>query len=326
MGRRHGESVCCPWFRVSRLWVAVVVCLVSTQTVAADLVVDGVDFRFAGDATTAYMVHLGSEELSSALTVAEGEMLADANQAVLMTAHDGRRYFCRLPIDDDDGANGESDDENDENDEKTLKQSDAHAASRVSQTQSLEKKLEQHHDNSCFHRVEGWWTYELCYRKHVRQYHTEGAGASATVSGEFSLGRFDNEATRANNFRKSGDASDASETTGNELTDSLTHVFTGGTPCDLTPLQRETSVVYRCSGGGDDSAGAGIVSITEPATCRYLLTFVTPALCDRQGKHQVAQTKKDIKCRPIDDSSPDLEERRTGGADEAGDGRDRGEL
>lgn len=25
----------------------------------------------------------------------------------------------------------------------------------------------------CFYRLEDWWTYELCYQKHVRQFHRE---------------------------------------------------------------------------------------------------------------------------------------------------------
>ena len=25
----------------------------------------------------------------------------------------------------------------------------------------------------CFYRLEDWWTYELCYKKHVRQFHRE---------------------------------------------------------------------------------------------------------------------------------------------------------
>ena len=25
----------------------------------------------------------------------------------------------------------------------------------------------------CFYRLDDWWTYELCYQKHVRQFHRE---------------------------------------------------------------------------------------------------------------------------------------------------------
>lgn len=28
-------------------------------------------------------------------------------------------------------------------------------------------------DSLCFYRIEEWWTFELCYKKHVRQFHKE---------------------------------------------------------------------------------------------------------------------------------------------------------
>ena len=66
--------------------------------------------------------------------------------------------------------------------------------------------------NACFYRVEvrapacarcggtaervcaawqGWWTFELCVRKHVRQFHQE----KDVVVSEYVLGRFDEAAT-----------------------------------------------------------------------------------------------------------------------------------
>jgi Glucosidase II beta subunit-like protein len=35
----------------------------------------------------------------------------------------------------------------------------------------------------CFYRIEDWWTYELCYKKHVRQFHKEGEKIVTEVSG-----------------------------------------------------------------------------------------------------------------------------------------------
>jgi len=39
-------------------------------------------------------------------------------------------------------------------------------------------------EGSCFYRVEGWWTYEFCYRKAVKQFHQENGVNTA----EFVLG------------------------------------------------------------------------------------------------------------------------------------------
>ena len=38
----------------------------------------------------------------------------------------------------------------------------------------------------CAYRVEDWWTYEVCYRKHVRQYHKE----QGKVVSEYLLGAY----------------------------------------------------------------------------------------------------------------------------------------
>jgi hypothetical protein len=42
--------------------------------------------------------------------------------------------------------------------------------------------------------VEDWWTYEVCYERHVRQYHKEGA---ALIS-EYLLGTYDEGETGVN--------------------------------------------------------------------------------------------------------------------------------
>jgi hypothetical protein len=39
----------------------------------------------------------------------------------------------------------------------------------------------------CAYRVEDWWTYEVCYKQHVRQYHKE----QGKVVAEYVLGSYD---------------------------------------------------------------------------------------------------------------------------------------
>ena len=277
-------------------WLAVVVfmCAVATRSVAADLV-DGVDLHFPGETKEAYVVHLGAEQLSKPLIEVEQELLLDENTAVVMTAHDGKRYFCKLP--------GEGVDEDGDADEDDAESNASNTSPEKPQSlPSLLRKLDAH-VNHCYYRVEGWWTYELCHGKQIRQYHAEGMGPSAMVTGEFSLGEFDIDATEAANKMKA-DAMKGDEDTANDasIPKEVTHVFTGGTPCDLTSLERETTVVYKCLSGGENTQPVTqIQQIAEPATCRYLVTVVTPELCDHQsgqGATQVVQ--KHINCRPID--------------------------
>jgi hypothetical protein len=42
-------------------------------------------------------------------------------------------------------------------------------------------------------QMEGWWTYELCYQKQLRQFHAEGKNIVA----EFSLGFYDPNVSKA---------------------------------------------------------------------------------------------------------------------------------
>ena len=62
-------------------------------------------------------------------------------------------------------------------------------------------------DGVCTQRHEGWWSFELCYGTHARQFHVETVEASdgrkkAKVAAEFSLG------DRMEKRRKPSSASD----------------------------------------------------------------------------------------------------------------------
>ncbi|GJP47106.1 hypothetical protein CLOM_g6341 [Closterium sp. NIES-68] len=42
----------------------------------------------------------------------------------------------------------------------------------------------------CFYRQDGWWTYEFCYKKHIRQMHIEQQDGENKVTMDFVLGRY----------------------------------------------------------------------------------------------------------------------------------------
>ena len=41
----------------------------------------------------------------------------------------------------------------------------------------------------CLYRIEGWWTYEVCFGSHVRQYHEEADKSPPKM--DYYLGKFD---------------------------------------------------------------------------------------------------------------------------------------
>ena len=275
------------------------VCASLPRSAVADLVDDLM--TFADESNEAYVVHLGSDSKAAPLTADEREMLRDENRAVMMTAHDGKRYFCELPLPSrDDSAEAANEDDG------------VFAASTAEERSVLtEQKLDTAHEHGCFYRVEGWWTYEFCYKKRVRQYHQEGAGPGPADPGpgaaesEFSLGAFDAEATGLKAARDAAAASDPSRL--QSLTDAErahTHVFTGGTPCDLTNLERETEVVFKCAPGID--AAPTVAAVAEPATCRYSLVFATPAACEGNDAAK-ERALSHVKCRVVEDPAVDQE-------------------
>ena len=263
------------------------VCASLPRSAVADLVDDLM--TFADESNEAYVVHLGSDSKASPLTADERGMLRDENRAVMMTAHDGKRYFCELPAPSPDDSAEAASEEDD----------DARAAlTEEERSAQTEKKLDTAHEHGCFYRVEGWWTYEFCYKKRVRQYHQEGAGPvpgpadPGPVSGEFSLGAFDAEATAA--AARAGKRHAASD----QDSRAHAHVFTGGTPCDLTSLERETEVLFKCAPG--KNAAANVAAVAEPATCRYSLVFATPALCDSGTDAAKKKEPSDVRCRVVE--------------------------
>jgi protein OS-9 len=62
--------------------------------------------------------------------------------------------------------------------------------------------------------------------------------------------------------------------------------YTGGTPCDVRELRRQSEIRFRCS-EGDVSL---IVDLKEPSTCQYLIDIETPLLC----KHPKYRKKIDV--------------------------------
>lgn len=133
----------------------------------------------------------------------------------------------------------------------------------------------------CFIRQEGWWTYEFCYQKKLRQVHLE----DEKVVQEFVLGEFDAEATAAYNQNLS-DISILKDPRSKDASQRYhSHQYTNGTICDLTDQPRETEVRFVCS-----EPRAMITSITELSTCKYALTIQCPMLC----KHPMFQEERPV--------------------------------
>ncbi|XP_076900760.1 protein OS-9 homolog [Bidens hawaiensis] len=145
--------------------------------------------------------------------------------------------------------------------------------------------------DQCLLRQEGWWSYEFCYSRRLRQIHVE---EDNKVVQEFILGEFDAEATAAYN-RNLSNISTLKDPRSKDASQRYhAHKYTNGTTCDLTNEPRETEVRFVCS-----EPRAMISSITELSTCKYALTIQIPTLC----KHPLFQEERPvwytINCNPL---------------------------
>ncbi|KNC54880.1 XTP3-transactivated B protein [Thecamonas trahens ATCC 50062] len=145
----------------------------------------------------------------------------------------------------------------------------------------------------CLYRVDGWWTYEVCYGSHVRQYHRDPK--TEAVTAEFFLGRAPR-SDRADAAAKSPAAGKVEADPASAAMPPARYVekYDAGTPCDLTGEPRVTSLSFECSLTGLNA----ISTISEPATCTYAVTLSTPLLCDLDEYAARDEPELDILCVP----------------------------
>lgn len=196
----------------------------------------------------------------------------DDQESVVMPGKDGQKYLCFLPK--VEKAKGE----------KPIVQQNV--TSMIVETEKRIKlktpdELLEVLKGQCLVRQEGWWSYEFCYHKKIRQFHVE----DDQVVQEFILGRYDSEATSAFNQNLS-DVSTLKDPRSKDASQRYhAHLYTNGTTCDLTNEPRETEVRFVCS-----EPRAMITSFTELSTCKYALTIQSPMLC----KHPLFQEERPV--------------------------------
>ena len=150
----------------------------------------------------------------------------------------------------------------------------------------------------CLRKPEGWWTYEVCMGKHIRQYHAErkpdpngedGDFINVEVS-EFILGKFDAAAEIK------------------AKPPSLLQKFTSGTQCDLIHKPRSATLEFLCQ--PNSKYNSFIEEIEEVSTCEYHVKLRTPLLCENpafvaakvtEAGESISQSANKITCVPFVD-------------------------
>lgn len=123
--------------------------------------------------------------------------------------------------------------------------------------------------NNCLTGGTGWWKYEFCYGRHVRQFHKD-----KKLESELFLGYFSESSHRqwlAKNLDKMPKRGGYST--------ALWHHYDRGTHCDRTGAPREVDVKLMCTPISSSSSSVSIY-LLEPKTCQYILVVESPIICD----------------------------------------------
>ncbi|XP_023175325.1 endoplasmic reticulum lectin 1 [Drosophila hydei] len=122
---------------------------------------------------------------------------------------------------------------------------------------------------NCLTGGTGWWKYEFCYGRHVRQFHKD---KNSEV--ELFLGYFSEESHR---LWASSNPDKGARRPG--FTSSIWHHYEKGTHCDRSGLPREVDVKLTCT-PVTTSGTAVSMYLLEPKTCQYILVVESPIICD----------------------------------------------
>ncbi|KAJ9614993.1 Protein OS-9 [Cladophialophora chaetospira] len=138
--------------------------------------------------------------------------------------------------------------------------------------------------NQCLYYSTGWWTYSFCYNSQVTQFHALPPGTNGRVwppqedptTPSYVLGKFEQPKQKDAKPQSDSGSALSTEVKSKAETNYLVQRLEGGTPCDLTGVDRKIEVQFHCNPQLTDRIGW----IKETATCAYMMIVYTPRLCN----------------------------------------------
>lgn len=131
----------------------------------------------------------------------------------------------------------------------------------TSEKERKEAIVQEALDGTCIEASAGWWTYEICYKKEVRQFHEETDGKR---SSDWSMGVYVPEEQTADTPYSGTD---------------IIQYFAGGQHCDENGELRRSKVLFACC-PKSESKQPSVEKVEEPALCSYAITVCIPDLCE----------------------------------------------
>jgi len=142
--------------------------------------------------------------------------------------------------------------------------------------------------NKCLYHTNGWWSYEFCYGKSIRQYHIAAKNEPARFNSNYILGKYAKFLELSSG--KTEETKDLVRVTPNGKS-YFSQKFIDGTKCDKTNIPRTAEIQYYC--GIEES----IIYVKETSTCNYEVAISTNRLCkDPVFNPQIKDSLNSILC------------------------------
>lgn len=182
-----------------------------------------------------------------------------------MRLSDGSRRMCLLPSDD---AAVE--------DRLMRFHEDSKARHGTPVPQHIVASLRAELTGKCFQMPAGWWTYELCWEKMVRQVHIPKENEVEIILGRYPTPESIGEDLLEDDASASRSTSAAVPLYGHDHRGAyVSTVYTGGAMCETMPDPRIVEVRLYCGTGDMRTA----LNVVEVGTCKYLALLFVPEAC-----------------------------------------------
>uniref|UniRef100_A0A182IZ96 Endoplasmic reticulum lectin 1 n=1 Tax=Anopheles atroparvus TaxID=41427 RepID=A0A182IZ96_ANOAO len=135
---------------------------------------------------------------------------------------------------------------------------------RPKKSKELSSLLEFLDGAYCLPGGSGWWKFELCFGKHVRQYHKD----TSIYLGYFNVDKHREWLEKNPSVRYK-----------RKLENQISHFYTDGDICDKTNQPRHVEVKLKCT---EHSASSDVIALylLEPRPCEYVLNVESSKICD----------------------------------------------
>jgi len=170
-------------------------------------------------------------------------------------------FGAKTPVDAEEKDDGDS-----KTDDSRWRESKREPVKPLSDPQIVRDFLMGDH---CLYGGTGWWKYEFCYGKTVKQYHEEKGERAQLIN----LGHFDK--SKHIQWLKEN-PSKVPKTA--EFRKHVSHFYSDGDFCELSGKPRQIEVKLKCK--PSQSISAVTLYLLEPKTCEYILGVESPLICD----------------------------------------------